>query len=177
MIKAIAPLGEKICSDICLWTLTVSFLEERTSADKYLWMFARHVEFVVQPRCKYNLKTWWENERGTFAAVCQWYKWSECAKVKGNTLGLFYDFNTCRLLVVVWWEQNGLILFIFQVLAFFSARLEQHPDQTLSVGVVLDVIKQGTLQWPRDRLKVTSLCSLKRKHCKVFLCDIKHLFR
>ena len=45
----------------------------------------------------------------------------------------------------------------FQVLAFFSARLEQHPDQTLSVGVVLDVIKQGTLQWPRDRLKVTSV--------------------
>jgi len=43
------------------------------------------------------------------------------------------------------------------VLAFFSARLEQHPDQTLSVGVVLDVIKQGTLQWPRDRLKVNSL--------------------
>lgn len=41
-----------------------------------------------------------------------------------------------------------------QVLAFFSARLEQHPDQTLSVQVVLDVIKQGTLQWPRDRLKV-----------------------
>ena len=53
-----------------------------------------------------------------------------------------------------------MTLFIFQVLAFFSARLEQHPDQTLSVGVVLDVIKQGTLQWPRDRLKVTSLCSL-----------------
>ena len=43
------------------------------------------------------------------------------------------------------------------MLAFFSARLEQHPDQTLSVGVVLDVIKQGTLQWPRDRLKVNSL--------------------
>ena len=41
-----------------------------------------------------------------------------------------------------------------QVLAFFSARLEQHPEQTLSVQVVLDVIKQGALQWPRDRLKV-----------------------
>lgn len=44
--------------------------------------------------------------------------------------------------------------FSTQVLAFFSARLEQHPEQTLSVQVVLDVIKQGTLQWPRDRLKV-----------------------
>jgi hypothetical protein len=42
-----------------------------------------------------------------------------------------------------------------QVLAFFSARLEQHPEQTLSVQVVLDVIKQGALQWPRDRLKVS----------------------
>ena len=40
------------------------------------------------------------------------------------------------------------------MLAFFSTRLEQHPEQTLSVQVVLDVIKQGTLQWPRDRLKV-----------------------
>ena len=61
-----------------------------------------------------------------------------------------------------------MILFIFQVLAFFSARLEQHPDQTLSVGVVLDVIKQGALQWPRDRLKVTCLSSVKTKHFKVF---------
>ena len=100
------------------------------------------------------------NVDGTFVAVYLWYKWSERAKVWGNTpVGLFYDYNTCRLLVVIWWEQHGLILFIFQVLAFFSARLEQHPDQTLSVGVVLDVIKQGALQWPRDRLKVTSLLS------------------
>lgn len=48
---------------------------------------------------------------------------------------------------------HDIIQNIDTVLAFFSARLEQHPDQTLSVGVVLDVIKQGTLQWPRDRLK------------------------
>ncbi|XP_022799189.1 dymeclin-like [Stylophora pistillata] len=48
---------------------------------------------------------------------------------------------------------QDIIQNIDTVLAFFSARLEQHPDQTLSVGVVLDVIKQGTLQWPRDRLK------------------------
>ena len=53
------------------------------------------------------------------------------------------------------------IFVIFQVLAFFSARLEQHPDQTLSVGVVLDVIKQGTLQWPRDRLKVNIFVKLR----------------
>ena len=46
---------------------------------------------------------------------------------------------------------------IFEVLSFFSARLEEHPDQTLSVGVVLDVIKQGTLKWPRERLKVSYL--------------------
>ena len=53
--------------------------------------------------------------------------------------------------------RDALVLynsFVGQVLAFFSARLEQHPEQTLSVQVVLDVIKQGTLQWPRDRLKV-----------------------
>ena len=49
---------------------------------------------------------------------------------------------------------NYNLLFSLKVLSFFSARLEQHPDQTLSVGVVLDVIKQGTLQWPKDRLKV-----------------------
>lgn len=61
------------------------------------------------------------------------------------------------------------------MLAFFSARLEQHPDQTLSVGVVLDVIKQGTLQWPRDRLKVTSLCSVKTKRFKVFLFELRPL--
>nr|XP_058970564.1 dymeclin-like [Pocillopora verrucosa] len=48
---------------------------------------------------------------------------------------------------------QDIIQNIDTVLAFFSARLEQHPEQTLSVGVVLDVIKQGTLQWPRDRLK------------------------
>lgn len=54
-------------------------------------------------------------------------------------------------------------MFLFQVLAFFSARLEQHPDQTLSVGVVLDVIKQGTLQWPRDRLKVTTVFVLSKQ--------------
>ncbi|EDO46526.1 predicted protein [Nematostella vectensis] len=48
---------------------------------------------------------------------------------------------------------QDIIQNIDTVLAFFSARLEQHPDQTLSVGVVLDVIKQGTLQWPKDRLK------------------------
>jgi len=48
---------------------------------------------------------------------------------------------------------------VFQVLAYFSARLEQHPDQTLSVGVVLDVIKQGALQWPKDRLKVLIVVS------------------
>ncbi|XP_031560113.1 dymeclin-like isoform X2 [Actinia tenebrosa] len=48
---------------------------------------------------------------------------------------------------------QDLIQNIDTVLAFFSARLEQHPDQTLSVAVVLDVIKQGTLQWPKDRLK------------------------
>ena len=48
---------------------------------------------------------------------------------------------------------QDIIQNIDTVLAFFSARLEQHPEQTLSVQVVLDVIKQGTLQWPRDRLK------------------------
>ncbi|XP_028418977.1 dymeclin-like [Dendronephthya gigantea] len=48
---------------------------------------------------------------------------------------------------------HDIIQNIDTVLAFFSARLEQHPEQTLSVQVVLDVIKQGTLQWPRDRLK------------------------
>ncbi|KAK3710643.1 hypothetical protein QZH41_001939 [Actinostola sp. cb2023] len=48
---------------------------------------------------------------------------------------------------------QDIIQNIDTVLAFFSARLEQHPDQTLSVGVVLDVIMQGALQWPKDRLK------------------------
>ncbi|KXJ28564.1 dymeclin [Exaiptasia diaphana] len=48
---------------------------------------------------------------------------------------------------------QDIIQNIDTVLAYFSARLEQHPDQTLSVGVVLDVIKQGALQWPKDRLK------------------------
>lgn len=48
---------------------------------------------------------------------------------------------------------HDIIQNIDTVLAFFSARLEQHPEQTLSVQVVLDVIKQGALQWPRDRLK------------------------
>lgn len=48
---------------------------------------------------------------------------------------------------------QDIIQNIDTVLAFFSTRLEQHPEQTLSVQVVLDVIKQGTLQWPRDRLK------------------------
>ena len=89
------------------------------------------------------------------------------AKTESVVSYLKNPFNTAN--------QNGLIVFIFQVLAFFSARLEQHPDQTLSVGVVLDVIKQGTLQWPRDRLKVTSLCSVKTKHFKVVLSEIKHL--
>ena len=69
MIKAIAPLGKKICLGICLWTLTVSFLDERTSADKYPWLFSRHMEVVVQSRCKDNQKTRRENERGTFTAV------------------------------------------------------------------------------------------------------------
>ena len=59
-----------------------------------------------------------------------------------------------------------------QVLAFFSARLEQHPDQTLSVGVVLDVIKQGTLQWPRDRLKVNIFAKLR--HVVLAVLCIKH---
>lgn len=59
-----------------------------------------------------------------------------------------------------------------QVLAFFSARLEQHPDQTLSVGVVLDVIKQGTLQWPRDRLKVNVFAKLR--HVVLAVLCIKH---
>ena len=68
MIKAIAPLGKKICLGICLWTLTVSFLDERTSADKYSLLFSRHME-VVQSRCKDNQKTRRENERGTFTAV------------------------------------------------------------------------------------------------------------
>lgn len=48
---------------------------------------------------------------------------------------------------------HDIIQNIDTVLSFFSARLEEHPDQTLSVGVVLDVIKQGTLKWPRERLK------------------------
>ncbi|XP_068711607.1 dymeclin-like [Montipora capricornis] len=48
---------------------------------------------------------------------------------------------------------HDIIQNIDTVLSYFSARLEQHPDQTLSVSVVLDVIKQGTLKWPRDRLK------------------------
>ncbi|XP_046856978.1 dymeclin-like [Xenia sp. Carnegie-2017] len=48
---------------------------------------------------------------------------------------------------------QDIIQNIDTVLTFFSTRLEQHPDQILSVQVVLDVIKQGTLQWPKDKLK------------------------
>ena len=59
------------------------------------------------------------------------------------------------------------LLRFLQVLAFFSARLEQHPEQTLSVQVVLDVIKQGALQWPRDRLKVSKL-----REEEMFVCRI-----
>lgn len=164
MIKTIGPLWqENTHRYLSLDTLFRSWERERPRKN------IRGRCRAFQPRCKDNLKTRWETWRGTFAAVYLWYKRSECAKVKGNTaVGFFYDYNTCRLIVTVWWELNGLILFIFQVLAFFSARLEQHPDQTLSVGVVLDVIKQGALQWPRDRLKVTCFSSVKTKHFKLF---------
>jgi len=63
-----------------------------------------------------------------------------------------------------------------QVLAFFSARLEQHPDQTLSVGVVLDVIMQGALQWPKDRLKVSVSCKYSLNYWTQLLEHFIYLF-
>ncbi|XP_022085967.1 dymeclin-like [Acanthaster planci] len=39
------------------------------------------------------------------------------------------------------------------VLAYFTQRLEQNEHHNLTVHQVLDIIKQGILQWPRDRLR------------------------
>ena len=45
------------------------------------------------------------------------------------------------------------MLFVFQVLSFFTARLD-HTDKNLSVEQVKEVIEQGIRQFRKDRLKV-----------------------
>lgn len=40
---------------------------------------------------------------------------------------------------------------------FFSYKLEQKDQSQLGVSQVLATIQQGTLEWPRDRLRVCRL--------------------
>lgn len=45
--------------------------------------------------------------------------------------------------------------FSFQVISFFSSRLEQAGAE-LSVERVLEIIKQGAVALPKDRLRVSA---------------------
>lgn len=47
-------------------------------------------------------------------------------------------------------------ILIFQVLNFFTARVES-LDKSVSVQEVVEVIKQGAVQFRRDRLKVVGV--------------------
>ena len=54
---------------------------------------------------------------------------------------------------------QDIIVNIDTVLSYFSTKLDTQKS-TLSPGEVLDVIKQGSLQFRRDRLKVSSVETL-----------------
>ena len=56
-----------------------------------------------------------------------------------------------------------------QVLTYFSAKLDQEQTEgtQLSVQEVLEIIKQGMLQWPRDRLRVRIILILNRTQLSV----------
>jgi len=53
------------------------------------------------------------------------------------------------------------------VINFFSYKLEQKDQSHLGVSQVLATIQQGTLEWPRDRLRVCRL--LKELLCHLFI--------
>lgn len=58
------------------------------------------------------------------------------------------------------WSEDLFYLFMccdvsFQVISFFSSRLEQAGAE-LSVERVLEIIKQGAVALPKDRLRVSA---------------------
>lgn len=48
---------------------------------------------------------------------------------------------------------QDIIQNIYSVINFFSHKLEQTEQSQIGVNEVLTIIKQGTLQWPKDRLR------------------------
>lgn len=50
----------------------------------------------------------------------------------------------------------NLLIVCFQVIDFFTRKLEKEEDQSTDVNVVMSRVQQAALQWPTDRLKVTS---------------------
>lgn len=68
------------------------------------------------------------------------------------------------------WHRNFLhynIWFIFQVINFFSYKLEQMGQSQIGVSQVLAAIQQGSTQWPKDRLRVDQKI-YHRYHCQIF---------
>ena len=62
-------------------------------------------------------------------------------------------------------------MFIFQVITYFNAKLEQvqeKKERTLAVNEVQDVIKQTALQFPREKLTV------RFSHLGCFTCRNMH---
>ena len=67
-----------------------------------------------------------------------------------------YDFDVCISIVR---HINRCVLSnaccVFQILVFFTARLEQN-GKNISPAEVLEVINEGAMQFRKDRLKVTA---------------------
>lgn len=68
---------------------------------------------------------------------------------------------------------QDIVMNIETVLTYFSNRIEG-TERSLSVAEVYDIIRQSSLQWPTDRLKV--LNSIKFIHAERFLMRIKLIF-
>lgn len=66
-----------------------------------------------------------------------------------NIIMLVQQYIAFNLNIIIkFWECT------FQVINFFSYKLQQKDQSQLGVSQVLATIQQGTLEWPRDRLRV-----------------------